>query len=194
NVKDVITKLLENTHFINNATEKQIADLDESSSKLELKDEFIKIFPQNFSTLTNNLISGMAKPETPGQIKYLESKNVKLVVTLTKDKLDATLFKNTSVKNIHLPIQSGNAPTEDQIKTFLTEAKQVTSTGGKIVVHCEQGLHRTGTMLALWLITNNNMSAQQAINFVREQRPGSISPGIQEKFLHKFEEQIAEYK
>ncbi|MFH1831623.1 MAG: hypothetical protein ABH827_02355, partial [bacterium] len=46
NVKDVITKLLENTHFINNATEKQIADLDESSSKLELKDEFIKIFPQ----------------------------------------------------------------------------------------------------------------------------------------------------
>jgi len=42
-------------------------------------------------------------------------------------------------------------------------------------------------MLALWLLMNNpNMTVDEAIQFVRSHRPGSINPGTQEEFLRNF--------
>ena len=43
-----------------------------------------------------------------------------------------------------------------------------------VMVHCLAGLGRTGTILACYLIKYEKMSAEDAIQHVREKRHGSI--------------------
>ncbi|CAB1329319.1 unnamed protein product [Coregonus sp. 'balchen'] len=45
---------------------------------------------------------------------------------------------------------------------------------GKMAVHCHAGLGRTGVLLACYLVFTTRMTADQAIVFVRSQRPNSI--------------------
>jgi atypical dual specificity phosphatase len=47
-------------------------------------------------------------------------------------------------------------------------------------------LGRTGTVLASYLIKYQNMSADEAMKKVREQRPGSIQSYPQEEIIFQF--------
>jgi atypical dual specificity phosphatase len=55
-----------------------------------------------------------------------------------------------------------------------------------VMVHCLAGLGRTGTVLASYLIKYQNMSADEAMKKVREQRPGSIQSYPQEEIIFQF--------
>ncbi len=52
----------------------------------------------------------------------------------------------------------------------------------KILVHCEGGMGRTGTMLATILILEG-MTPVEAINEVRKHNPYAIETSVQEEFL-----------
>jgi len=58
------------------------------------------------------------------------------------------------------------------------------------MVHCLAGLGRTGTILASYLIKYQNMSADEAIQKVRDQRPGSIQSYPQEEIIFRFSKSL----
>ena len=55
-----------------------------------------------------------------------------------------------------------------------------------VMVHCLAGLGRTGTLLACYLVKYQKMSADDAIQKVREERPGSIQSYPQEEIIFQF--------
>ena len=55
------------------------------------------------------------------------------------------------------------------------------------MVHCLAGLGRTGTLLACYLIKYESMSADDAVQKVRKERPGSIQSFSQEELIHRFQ-------
>jgi len=58
------------------------------------------------------------------------------------------------------------------------------------MVHCAAGLGRAGTILACYFIKYMKCTAEEAINKVREQRPGSIQSETQELAITFYEKHI----
>jgi len=63
--------------------------------------------------------------------------------------------------------------------------------GKSIMVHCAGGRGRTGTILACYLVKYQNYSANDAIEKVREERPGSIQSTSQEAAIEHYEKFVA---
>ena len=85
----------------------------------------------------------------------------------------------------HLPVRDFQPPTPEQIKDFVEFAKNARSEGKKLVVHCDAGIGRTGTLLACYLVSKG-YSATDAIKEVRMKRPGSIETIEQEEVVLRF--------
>ena len=59
-------------------------------------------------------------------------------------------------------------PFFDESYEFIEEAL---TSGGKIVVHCEAGISRSGTIVVAYLMRKNNWSRDEALAFARTKRP-----------------------
>jgi atypical dual specificity phosphatase len=77
----------------------------------------------------------------------------------------------------------------EQVEDFLKFAKEIRADGKKLVVHCDAGAGRTGTMLACYLVSKG-YDAAKAIGEVRRKRPGSIETPGQEEIVIKCEGKI----
>jgi len=147
---------------------------------------------KNFSWIFNNAIGGIARPNNKEVIKALDKLGVGLLITLTTKPLDIDWFKNTNIKNIHIPIPDFTTPTFEQVDQFVQEADKAFALKKSVVVHCAAGIGRTGTMLASWLVAKKQYSALQALAFVRARRPGSIETKEQLIFVGEYAKHLYE--
>lgn len=79
----------------------------------------------------------------------------------------------------HMYVPNFCAPSVSHVEhvlAILNDPNQV------VAIHCLAGLGRTGTMAACYLVSQG-MTAQQAMDHVRQCRPGSIESRVQEQFV-----------
>ncbi len=147
--------------------------------------------PRNFSWLIQDEIAGMGRPMAiVADLEFLKDNRVESIVSLTELPLHKTLIEEFGFEYKHIPIPDFSTPTQEQIEEFVTFVNNLLSSKKKIVVHCEAGIGRTGTMLACYLVSKG-YSAEKAISEVRKRRPGSIETMEQEDTVVKYEERLA---
>lgn len=146
--------------------------------------------PRNFSWVIQNEIAGMARPvSVVSDLEFLKDNGIEAIVSLTELPLHKTLIEEFGFEYKHIPVADLTSPTQEQIEEFVTFVNNLISSKKKIVVHCDAGIGRTGTMLACYLV-NKGRSAKNAITEVRKKRPGSIETMEQEDTIARYEERI----
>ncbi len=135
-------------------------------------------------------IAGMAKPaSTVSDFEFLKDNNIDAIVSLSEFPLDENLVEEFGFEVKHIPVRDFESPRMEQVEDFLKFAKEIRTDGKKLVVHCDAGAGRTGTMLACYLVSKG-YDAAKAIEEVRSKRPGSIETPGQEEIVVKCEGKI----
>lgn len=94
-----------------------------------------------------------------------------------------------SLKWFHLPIMDVSTPGDRFEKAWAEDGnvvRGILARGGKVVLHCRGGLGRTG-LLAARILTEFGMEAKQAIDRVRNARPGAIETKEQEQHVYDYQ-------
>ncbi len=142
---------------------------------------------RNFSWLIEGEIAGMAKPASSVyDFEFLKDNGFEAIVSLSEFPLSEVLIEEFGFTVKHIPDRDFEAPTLEQIEDFVAFAENARSEGKKLVVHCDAGIGRTGTMLACYLVSKG-YSATDAIEEVRIRRPGSLETIEQEEVVLKYE-------
>jgi len=119
------------------------------------------------------------------ELVLLHSAGVRAVVSLLNIPTDKTIYEEAGFNFICLPVANGGAPTMDQANQFVRFVEEQRSRQNPVAVHCEAGIGRTGTMLAVYLISRGQTAAQ-AIRSIRTIQPSAIETPRQVWFLEEY--------
>ena len=127
--------------------------------------------PDKFSWLIKSKLAGSGIPTSINEVQWVLDQGIKSIVTIREEPLDESWTRDIN----YLHVLSN-----DFIHRRITSNEPV-------LVHCLAGMGRTGVILACYLVKYQNMSADEATQKVRKERPGSIQSYPQEEIIFRFE-------
>ncbi len=131
--------------------------------------------PSNFGWLDDD-VAGSGRPMTLEQVRWIRERGIDVVISLTEEPLPSEWIGEAGLIYHHEPIPDHSAPNPQQVKRIVERILEEIHRGRKVLIHCAAGLGRTGTILASYLVARRGLTAEEAINLVRQRRPGSIEP------------------
>jgi ADP-ribose pyrophosphatase YjhB (NUDIX family) len=96
------------------------------------------------------------------------------------------LYRQQGMDTLHLPIRDFDIPDPELLKQATHEALYMVRQGKNIAIHCSAGLGRTGMFAACMAKQVQNLSGEQAIDWVRKYVPGAVETGAQRQFVIDF--------
>jgi atypical dual specificity phosphatase len=135
---------------------------------------------------------GSSNP-TNDELKELYMKGYRTIISLLDEseqrpEYDVEEAKALGFNRIPIPIKDFTAPTQKHFSQFLNAVNKALQKG-KVIMHCEGGTGRTGTMAAAYWI-GKRLSAKDAIDKVRKSRPHAVEMKEQEENLKKLEKSL----
>ena len=126
----------------------------------------------NFGQVSATYYRG-AQPE--GQdYADLAALGIKTVINLTSDDAETSepsMVARAGMKYVQIPMTTHQAPTDAQIAQFLSLVHD--SASQPVYVHCVGGKHRTGIMTAIYRMTNEGWTADQAFKEMKQYQFGA---------------------
>jgi len=146
--------------------------------------------PDNFSWIIEKKLAGSAIPTSKEEIDWVKQEGVKSIVTIREEPLEEEWLED--VNYLHIHSNDMGVPEFDDLINSVDFLHQRITNDEPVMVHCLAGLGRTGTILACYLIKYEQMSADDAIQKVRNERHGSIQSFSQEEIIFRFEKSVRE--
>ena len=140
--------------------------------------------PDNFSWILEGKLAGSAIPTSKDEVTWLQEQGVKTIVTIREEPLDKDWV--SQMNYLHVLSDDMGVPTFEDLKNSVDYVHKKIQNNEPVMVHCLAGLGRTGTILACYLIKYEKMSAEDAIQHVREKRHGSIQSFVQEEIIFQY--------
>jgi atypical dual specificity phosphatase len=142
--------------------------------------------PMPFIHLDRRMSHGGPLTAYEDDLPLLHSAGVRAIVCLLNIPTDAPVYESAGFSFLCLPVPDGGAPTPEQASGFVRFVDEQRAANRPVAVHCEAGLGRTGTMLALYLISEG-ANAETAIRRVREVERVAVETRSQIQFLEQYE-------
>jgi CheY-like chemotaxis protein len=141
--------------------------------------------PMPFIHPERRMNQGGALTSYDDELPLLYAAGVRAVVSLLNVPSDAAVYESAGFAFHCLPVPDGGAPTIEQAQEFVGFINQQRGQSHPVAVHCEAGLGRTGTMLAVYLISEGD-SAASAINSIGAKEKSAIETQRQIEFLEQY--------
>jgi len=140
--------------------------------------------PDNFSWLIENKLAGSGIPTTIDEVQWVIKQGERSIVTIREESLDESWIKD--VDYLHVLSNDMGVPEFDDLVHTVDFIHSRITNNEPVLVHCLAGMGRTGVILACYLVKYQKMSASEATEKVREERPGSIQSYPQEEIIFQF--------
>jgi len=138
-------------------------------------------------------LAGMGRPGLLRDIELdltaLASVGIELLVSLTESRPPVDLIRAHGIESRHFPICDMGIPSLHRTATLCAEVHGALTRGGRVALHCDAGLGRTGTMLASFLVWSGS-SAAGAIEEVRGEIRGALQTAAQLSFVERFADML----
>ena len=116
--------------------------------------------PRNFSWVVPGKIAGCACPRSELELMAMVRVGVTHLVTLSTDTPPPPAVSGIpGMKSSVLPIREFRGPKVHELSNFIKLVTKELSSGGQVAVHCRMGRGRTGTMLAAYLMSFQELGA-----------------------------------
>ena len=137
-------------------------------------------------------VLGSANP-TDEELEKLRVRGFTVLVSLLDENEQSPRYNSNTPQRLgyvhySIPIRDFHAPSTSQLFEF-TEFLESLPPNSKLLIHCEGGTGRTGTMPAAYWIAKG-VTPDTAIERVRKARPGAIETQEQEAVLREFASQL----
>ena len=145
---------------------------------------------KNFGKVNDNYFRG-SQP-TQSQLAALKAMGVKTIIDLRRDYIpeERQWASELGLNYINLPLKASKAATKEETEYFLRLVNDPANV--PVYVHCKGGRHRTGAMTAVYRISHDGWTAQQAFDEMKQYdfNDGFFGgPAAQRKFVFEFYEQ-----
>jgi len=141
--------------------------------------------PYGFSWVDKPLLAAMARPEEPGELKWLRQQGIEVLISLTEDPLPRNWVNEAGLLAVHIPLTDMEPPTQEELDQCIAAIAKAHFHQLGVAVHCGAGLGRTGVVLACVFVTRG-LTAKNAIARIRRLRPGSIETDEQIEAVETF--------
>ena len=144
--------------------------------------------PTNFSWLIEEKLAGSGMPTTFDEFHWIVNQGVKSIITMTENSLPDEWVQ--SIDYLHVPTPDLTAPDMDRIESTVDFINEQINNDQPVMVHCAAGMGRAGTILACYFVKYKKLTAEKAIEKIRNDRPGSIQSEVQELAIGFFEKHV----
>jgi protein tyrosine/serine phosphatase len=142
---------------------------------------------ENFGEVNENFYRG-SQP-TREQFAQLKRLGIKTIIDLRKDSVreEAEWVRSLGMKYVNIPLRASVAATEEQTNYFLSLVNDPSN--GPVYVHCKGGRHRTGALAAVYRITHDGWTADQAFKEMKRydfDHGFFGGPAAQKRYVYSF--------
>lgn len=138
----------------------------------------------NFSWIIEGFIAASEYPDSEEKLQFLKNQGIKSIVTLSEKRIDEDLIKKYKFRYLFLPIKDFDIPSIEDIKIFVNWIKLMEKWRNPVLVHCDAGIGRTGTMLTIYFLSQGK-SVEESLRIVKNRRNFAVESLKQEKFIYQ---------
>lgn len=137
----------------------------------------------NFSWILEGSLAGAQGPTNTRDITFLKLNDILAVVRMEERTISVEPWQ---LVELYEPVPDFAAPSMEQIHRIVNFVEEQMETWERpVVVTCAAGMGRTGTILACYFV-KVGYQPQEAIDHVRQERPGSIQSRDQVDAVHQY--------